>query len=237
MVEDVEQVDVKQGSQVKEREQVSIIIPAYNEELRIGKTLSSLRNEKWIREVIVVDDGSKDQTTSEAKKWTRHVIRLPRNGGKALAIEKGCHYASSPILLFLDADLEHSAALAKMLVQPIWLEQAEMTIAIFPPSVNGGFGMVKAFASWGIYKKTGRKLLAPLCGQRALKKEVLEACYQGDKGFGIEVGLALDFLSAGYRVQEIEVGFTHRETGKRLSGFYHRMKQGVSVCQSLISRR
>jgi glycosyltransferase involved in cell wall biosynthesis len=237
VIKGVDRVDEMQGTQLEDREQVSIIIPAYNEESRIGKTLSSLRNEEWIREVIVVDDGSKDQTSGEAKKWTKHVIKLPRNGGKALAIEKGCQYASSPILLFLDADLEHSAALAKMLVQPIWLEQAEMTIAIFPPSVNGGFGMVKDFASWGIYKKTGRKLQAPLCGQRALKKDVLEACYQGDKGFGIEVGLALDFLSSGYRVQEIEVGFTHRETGRRLSGFYHRMKQGVSVCQSLISRR
>lgn len=226
-----------EAKQVKGIEQVSIIIPTYNEELRIGNTLSSLRNEAWIREVIVVDDGSKDETISVAKKWTRHVIKLPHNLGKARAIAMGCQYASSSILLFLDADLEHSAVLAKGLVQPIWLEEADMTIAIFPSTVSGGFGMVKSFASWGIHQKTGRRLLAPLCGQRAIKKDVLEACYQGDRGFGIEVGLAVDCLRAGYKVQEVEVGFTHRETGRRVSGFYHRMKQGVSVCQALISRR
>lgn len=222
---------------MKGLEQVSIIIPAYNEELRIGNTLSSLRNEAWIREVIVVDDGSEDKTYSVSKKWTKHVIQLPHNSGKAKAIAKGCEYASSSILLFLDADLEHSAALAKMLIPPIWDEEADMTIAIFPPTLSGGFGMVKTVASWGIHKKTGRRLLAPLCGQRAIKKEVLQACYQGDRGFGIEVGLAVDCLRAGYKVQEVEIGFTHRETGRSVSGFFHRMKQGISVCQALFSRR
>jgi glycosyltransferase involved in cell wall biosynthesis len=218
-------------------EKVSIIIPAYNEEHRIGHTLSSLKQEEWVKEMIVVDDGSTDQTCSVAKKWTNHVIRLPHNVGKALAIKKGCQYASESILLFLDADLEESAVLAKKLVQPIVQQEADMTVAVFPAARNGGFGLVKEFAAWGIYRKTGRRLRSPLCGQRAIKKDVFNACYRGDQGFGIEVGLSLDCLLAGYTIQEVAVDFTHRETGKSLPGFFHRMKQGASVCQALLSRR
>jgi glycosyltransferase involved in cell wall biosynthesis len=222
------------GDQV---EQVSVIIPAYNEEQRIENTLRSVYQKEWIKELIVVDDGSTDQTATIAKKWTNHVIRLPHNAGKAFALKAGCDYATSPILLFLDADLEESTSFAKKLVEPMWQEDVDMTIAVLPAARNGGFGLVKQFAAWGIYYKTGRRLHAPLCGQRAIKKVVIEACYQGDRGFGIEVGLSLDCLLAGYTIQEVPIPFTHRETGKRVPGFLHRMKQGVSVCQALLSRR
>jgi glycosyltransferase involved in cell wall biosynthesis len=218
-------------------EQVSVIIPAYNEEQRIENTLRSLQREDWIKELIVVDDGSTDQTATLAKKWTSHVIRMPHNVGKALALKTGCDYATAAILLFLDADLEESAGFAKKLVQPVWKYDIDMTIAVFPTARNGGFGLVKQFAAWGIYRKTGKRLRSPLCGQRAIKKGVLDACYQGDRGFGIEVGLSLDCLLSGYTIQEVPIPFTHRETGKRLPGFLHRMKQGVSVCQALLSRR
>jgi glycosyltransferase involved in cell wall biosynthesis len=218
-------------------EQVSVIIPAYNEESRIENTLRSLHMEDWIKELIVVDDGSTDQTVTLAKKWTNHVIRLPHNVGKALALQTGYKYATSPILLFLDADLEESTRFAKKLVEPVWRDDVDMTIAVLPAARNGGFGLVKQFAAWGIYYKTGRRLCSPLSGQRAIKKDVVEACYQGDRGFGIEVGLSLDFLLAGYTIEEVPIPFTHRETGKRVPGFLHRMKQGVSVCQALLSRR
>lgn len=217
---------------------VSIIIPAHNEQSRIETTLRSLQQSgEWFKEIIVVDDGSSDETYTLARKWTPHVLRLEQNQGKAKAIELGCAHASQSIYLFLDADLETSAGLAIALVEPIWQDKADMTVAIFPPALNGGFGLVKRLAKWGIYKKTGIKVHSPLCGQRAVKKEVYQFCYQGDRGFGIEVGLTLDFLLAGYQVQEIEIPFQHRETGKNVAGFYHRLKQGIAIGQALLSRR
>lgn len=219
-------------------DQVSVIIPAYNEEQRIQRTICALKNAgDWIKEIIVVDDGSSDNTFLAASTWTEKAIRLPQNVGKAKAIEAGCRQATQPILLFIDADLVESASLARKLVEPLWEKKADMTVAIFPQATNGGFGLVKNLASWGIYNKTGKRLVAPLCGQRAIRSEVFGNCYQGDQGFGIEVGLSLDCLLAGYTVKEVAIDFSHRETGKSIQGFMHRFKQGVSVCQALFTRR
>lgn len=217
---------------------VSIIIPAYNEEERIETTLRSLlQSGEWFQEIIVVDDGSTDRTYTLAKQWTPHVLRLEQNHGKAYALQQGCSLASSGIFLFLDADLDETAPLGISLVQPLRERKADMTVAVFPPTVHSGFGLVRKFAEWGIYKKTGVSLQAPLCGQRAIRREVYQACYQGDQGFGIEVGLTVDLLLAGYKLEEIEIAFAHRETGKSIAGFLHRFRQGIAISQALLSRR
>ncbi|WP_025026177.1 glycosyltransferase family 2 protein [Caldalkalibacillus mannanilyticus] len=218
-------------------EPVSVIIPAYNEEERIGRTLAVLRNQQWVQELIVVDDGSSDRTGDEARQHTDDVLRHSENMGKAKAILTGVERAQSSLLLLLDADLEDSAILAKSLLVPIWENEADMTIAIFPPALQSGFGLVKRVASWAIYRQTGQSVQAPLCGQRAIRKKAFDQCYRGDRGFGIEVGLTLDFIRSGYRVSEVPIAFSHREMGRDIRGFTHRFKQGLAVCHSLISRR
>ena len=165
------------------------------------------------------------------------MIRLGQNYGKGKALQTGCSLAKGDIYLFLDADLGESAPLAISLITPIQLKQADMTIALFPPSTASGFGIVKRFAGWAILQKTGRRLKAPLSGQRAIRKQMFWSCYQGDQGFGFEVGLSIDFLLAGYQLEEVEIPFTHRETGKGWTGFLHRFKQGLAVSHALLSRR
>jgi len=218
-------------------EPVSVIIPAYNEEERILETLSTLQGKEWIHQIIVVDDGSSDQTVAIAKQFTPFVYQHASNQGKAEAMLTGASKAESSILLFLDADLGKSAAKAKELITPLWQDHADMTVASFPPALNSGFGIVKRLAILAIYLQTGKKLTAPLSGQRAIKKELFKSSYRGDHGFGIEVGLSIDFIKAGHRLLEIPIAFSHREMGKTFKGFLHRMKQGVAVCQSLLSRR
>lgn len=222
-------------------ESISIIIPAFNEEEKINNTLTSLLDSgQWMKEIIVVDDGSTDQTSSMVQKWKSKpvkLIKLKSNRGKAVALQQGVAAARGDILLFVDADLENSAAEVKKLVQPIQKNEADMTVAIFPHSIHGGFGLVKRFTRWAIYKRTGNKLQEPLCGQRALRRKVFQACYQGDKGFGIEVGITLDLLEKKHSIKEIEIPLTHRDMGKNMTGFYHRMKQGLYVCHAFLSRR
>ncbi|EGL84108.1 glycosyl transferase family 2 [Caldalkalibacillus thermarum TA2.A1] len=219
-------------------DQVSIIIPAYNEEQYIGQTLSALLHSgDWFREIIVVDDGSEDNTFHQARIYTPHVIRLSRNKGKSAAMMVGVYQSSAPVLLFLDADLGHSASLAKNLPQPVQDHCADMTIAVLPKTKKGGLGLVKHFASWGIYRQTGVWLEAPLSGQRAVRKKQFLSSYKGDQGFGFEVGLTIDYLQAGLTIQEVEVPFTHRERGKTLDGFWHRFKQGLAVKQALKLRK
>lgn len=216
---------------------VSIIIPAYNEEERIGLTLSALHGSgSWFHELIVVDDGSVDETFTEALKWTSSVFRLSRNEGKAAALIYGVQQSAGHILLFLDADLADSAGDARWLTAPIQRNEADMTVAVFPKPKKSGFGLVKNFAARQIFAKTGVRVQAPLSGQRAIKREVFQACYRGDTGFGFEVGLTLDCLLADYRVKEVGIHFKHRETGQTVQGYMHRMKQGWAVLQALQRR-
>ncbi|GAA0351121.1 glycosyltransferase family 2 protein [Bacillus horti] len=216
---------------------VSVVIPAYNEEKRIGQTLAALTQEQLFKEIIVVDDGSTDQTYNIAKNWTKHVLKFSQNQGKTEAIRRGSLFARQPILLFLDADLEESAAWASELVQPILHNEADMVIAALPAAKKGGFGLIKRMARAGIHRKTGKTFLAPLSGQRAIKRNVFFSCFKGSYRFGLEVGLTIDCLNQGFVVQEMELPFTHRELGRGPIGFLHRFKQGLAVYQTLRSRR
>ncbi|MEM3373893.1 MAG: glycosyltransferase family 2 protein [Candidatus Woesearchaeota archaeon] len=88
---------------------LSIIIPAYNEEKRIDITLSKikeyLKNKKIKHEIIVVDDGSKDKTAEIASKHNAIVIKNKQNSGKGFSVKKGFLNSKYDYVLFTDADL------------------------------------------------------------------------------------------------------------------------------------
>ncbi|CAM3565516.1 glycosyltransferase family 2 protein [Marinicrinis lubricantis] len=225
------------------RPSISIIIPAYNEEHRIGETLQALHRMKtevdpqaWT-EMIVIDDGSNDRTSQVADRWCDLLIRYGKNQGKGAALMEGFLRSSGDIIVFLDADLGESAVHAVHLIRPVMDGLADMTIAKFPPARRkGGFGLVKKLASGGIYRLCGFKSAAPLSGQRAIRKAVLERIGGLSSGFGIEVGLTIDAARSGFRIVEIEVPFKHRESGRDWSGFYHRGKQFLAVGRALLEK-
>lgn len=91
---------------------LSVIIPAYNESTRIEKTISSLEayfaNKTYAYEIIVVDDGSKDNTAEVARiagtRLPLRVIQNDRNRGKGYSVKNGMHNARGDYRLFMDAD-------------------------------------------------------------------------------------------------------------------------------------
>lgn len=223
---------------------ISIIIPAWNEEKRIVSTLKSIHHAVGASgaasfpkyEVIVVDDGSDDLTYNAAQHATVR-LRHERNEGKAAALETGVFHSKGEMLVFLDADLEHTAGYFTDLLIPILEDKADMCIAQFPPPMRkGGFGLVKHLAAYGIYRLSGFRPVAPLSGQRALRREVFNHTRSLSRGFGIEVGLTIDAARAGFRLQEVMIPFAHRETGRNLEGFIHRGKQFYAVGRTLMNR-
>lgn len=87
--------------------EISVVIPAYNEEKIIAKTIQSIQRQTYplIKEIIVVDDSSTDQTGEIAKKLGAKVIRTPQNTGtKPLAQNFGLQYVESEVVIFVDAD-------------------------------------------------------------------------------------------------------------------------------------
>src|SRR5690606_15047909 len=142
--------------------------------------------------LVVVDYGSTDATAEIARPLADRLIVHPQNRGKGAALESGCRLAQGEILIFLDADLEETAACAASLLCPLWADAADMTVAVLPPPVRaGGFGVVRWVARRGIQCFTGQKVTAPLSGQRALRRDVVRGWSPFPKGYGFEVGLTI----------------------------------------------
>jgi glycosyltransferase involved in cell wall biosynthesis len=213
---------------------VSYIIPAFNEEGRIAKTLEALKSVCHSSEIIVVNDGSTDRTAEIAERFADRVISYPLNKGKGYALKQGWREASGTYIACLDADLEETAKEILSLIEPIRNGEADVTISIIQPGTKAGTGFVKKRVQALVYKKTGVILEAPLSGQRVFHRKWLPLLLkQTYKGFGIETQMTIDLLCAGANYLEVATTMKHREMGRDLKGFYHRLKQWVDIEKQL----
>jgi glycosyltransferase involved in cell wall biosynthesis len=223
---------------------ISILIPACNEADRLGETLRALDaalQEAAItdREILVIDDGSTDATAEVARAaGCAGVLSLQPNRGKGGALNAGLVQTRGEVILTLDADLGASAAEAPKLLAPVLAGEAEMSIALFPSAgKSGGFGAVVKLARWAIFRATGEKVAAPLSGQRAIRRELLEAVDGFAEGFSVETALTLDALRRGFRVVSVPTQMQHRALGRTLRGFLHRAKQFAHVARVVWQKR
>jgi glycosyltransferase involved in cell wall biosynthesis len=220
-----------------------VIIPALNESARIAATIGSALTLPDIVGVVVTDDGSSDGTADVAAAAGADVVRHERRRGKAAAMMTGAAaarragFVTHP-LLFLDADLEASAANAGPLLAPVLGGEADMTIAVLPPAIGaGGHGFVMRLATAGIDEATGWHATAPLSGQRCITRELFDAVQPLARGFGVETGLTIDALRHGARVVECPVDLGHRVTGSGWRDQRHRARQYRDVWRALAARR
>ena len=228
---------------------VAVVIPAKNEQARIAATVGGAASIPGVDLVLVVDDGSTDATAATAHEAGAVVIQHPSNRGKGAAMHSGAVAVdeidrrqpagdSSHALLFLDGDLEDTAATVAPLVVPVREGTADMTIATLPPQrvAGGGHGLVVRLAGSGIERATGWKPTQPLSGQRCLTRTAFQAALPLARGFGVEVGLTIDLLRQGYRVREVEVPLQHRVTGADWRSQMHRGRQWLDVARALLGR-
>ncbi|MDR3360330.1 MAG: glycosyltransferase, partial [Bifidobacteriaceae bacterium] len=132
------------GDPVPQGQRVAVVIPAKNESGRIGATVASAKTIPLVDLVLVVDDGSADQTRAKAQEAGAVVVRHSHNRGKAAALETGAAIIAmrdvegTPprLLLFLDADLGETAAGAAPLIKPVSRGVADFSIAVLPPQVG-----------------------------------------------------------------------------------------------------
>ncbi len=230
-----------------ETSDLAVIVPAFDEEARIASTVEAAAKVAGVDLVVVVDDGSSDATARVARDAGAVVVRHARNRGKAAAMESGAAAvaaiearegrADPRLLLFLDGDLEGTAGNAAPLAEPVRSGTAGMTIATLPPQPGGGHGFVVRLARDGIRGAVGFEARQPLSGQRCLSRAAFEAALPLARGFGVETGLTIDVLRAGYRISEVEVEFRHRVTGTDLAGQLHRARQYRDVALALAARR
>jgi glycosyltransferase involved in cell wall biosynthesis len=226
---------------------VAVIIPARNEADRIQATVSAAARLGGVDLVVVVDDGSTDGTGAAARRAGAAVMRHARNRGKSAAMETGAeavrlldqreHRDAPRHLLFLDADLADTAAMAGPLMEPVVAGNADMTIAVFAATVKlGGHGLVVGLSGAGIRRATGWQPTQPLNGQRCLTRAAFEAARPLAPGWGAETGLTIDLLRKGLRITEVEVELAHRATGTGLRAQLHRAHQLADVARALAAR-
>ncbi len=196
---------------------ISIIIPAYNEAGKIKDTLENIKCIDEINEIIVVDDGSSDDTSKIASSVESEKLKLftlERNKGKGYALNYGLKIAmeKADIIGFLDGDLGNSSKEVKKLIDPILNNEADVIIAKFPPAKKkGGLGFVKGLAKESVLEMTGKELDATLSGQRLFKKEVLKRFDEIPFGYGVEVGMTIE-------AKESVLEMTGKELDATLSG-------------------
>jgi hypothetical protein len=227
---------------------VSVLVPAYNEAARIGATVRAARAAlaaclpSGAFELIVADDGSRDETAARAGEAGADRVLRGSHAGKGQALRRAAAAARGDVLLLLDADLGETAAELVHPLRPVLAHEADMTIAVFSPAdatdgkPRAGFGLVIGLARWGVRRLTGRTLAAPLSGQRAMRREVWERVGGPEAGFGAETGFDIDALRAGFRVLEVPTAMAHAATGRDLRGFLHRGRQFVAVARVLAKR-
>lgn len=231
-----------------ERNAIAVVVPARDEAERIGATVRSALLLPGIRHVVVVDDGSLDATGRLAAEAGAVVVRHPRSRGKGTAMETGAARVAAldvgsglppSALLFVDADLGESAAATAPLAGPVLAGDADMTIAVLPPqsTPGGGHGFVVRLARAGIRRATGWTSAQPLSGMRCLTREAFDAARPLAPGWGVETGLTIDLLTAGYRLTEVPCDLHHRVTGTDFRGQLHRAGQYRDVARALAARR
>ncbi|HOC05699.1 MAG: glycosyltransferase family 2 protein [Bacillota bacterium] len=213
---------------------VSVIIPAYNEEGKILETIDSVRRALPMAELIVVDDCSSDSTGALAASQGVKVLRHHCNRGKAAALATGLRNSSGQVVAMVDGDMGSRAGEIAGLVSAVAFDGCDLAIARFSSSRGGGIGLVRTLARWGIYIFSGVKLAAPLSGQRAATRRLLEQCLPDRGGFGLETELTLNALRRGYRIREYPTNFVHRGHGWKLEGFMHRGRQFIDVLGALL---
>lgn len=201
------------------------VIPAYNEEERIGKVLEAVKKSELVDGIIVVDDGSTDRTAEVAEKMGVTVIKNDENMGKGGALCRGFKNCDSEVILFLDADLVGlQPDQVDALVRPVKNGECEMTLGIFS---NGRLSTDLA-----------QKVAPFLSGQRAIKREVLENISGLEiSRYGVEVALTRYVQKNNVNIKEVllkDVSHVMKEEKLGLiKGFAERIKMYWDIVKAL----
>lgn len=209
-------------------ESISVIIPAYNEQDRIGLTLENLLSLNLADEIIVINDGSEDNTDKIVRSYPVKLINYKKNQGKGRAVEIGIQQSSGDILAMLDADLVESVVYFRTLLDAVLNNGYEISIGVLPIK-GGGLGMVRKLADYTLRKKTCKVMKAPLSGQRVFRRSMLKYFLPLNDDFSLEIGMDLAIIRNNINYIEIECDFQHRVTGKDIKGIIHRSKQFIEI--------
>lgn len=208
---------------------ISVIIPAYNEEKRIEKTIIAIKQELHSKkenfEIIVVDDGSSDATKAVVSALSDENIKLlsyEKNKGKGGAVKYGVLHALGEYIVFTDADLPYPPE--KIVTACKLLHESDLVLGKRIRSEKGGkypwyrtlmskgFGLFVSLVL-GFFEKDTQ------CGFKAFKKEAAEQIFDKVRlsgwGFDVEIIFLADKMNL--KVSRLTVELNHEEKGSKIN--------------------
>jgi glycosyltransferase involved in cell wall biosynthesis len=180
---------------------VTVVIPAFNEGAGIAPVITALRLAAAWKDILVVDDGSTDNTRAQAESAGARVISHPYNKGNGAAVKSAIRAANSDWILIVDADGQHQPADVVRLVER--LGDYDLVIGARSPETQATLArrMGNAVLNWLAGYLTGRPIPDLTSGFRAARREYLqEFIHLLPNGFSTPTTTTLAFIKAGYNV-------------------------------------
>jgi Glycosyl transferase family 2 len=223
---------------------ISFLIPAYNEAATLGQVLERVAGLPLDTEIVVVDDGSTDETPAILERWCERrpetiVVRQP-NRGKGAALRAAIARASGEICVIQDADLEYDPADVPRLVRPIAAGHADV---VFGSRLTGGAPQ-RAFMFWHLVGNRALSLLASLLydtpltdietGYKAFRTDTLRSLRLREDGFGVEPEITAQVCRRRLRIYELPISYYGRgyADGKKIT-----WRHGLEAVRVLFAQR
>lgn len=210
---------------------LSIVIPAFNEGARIERTLlrvlECVRERAWDAEVLVVDDGSTDETASIVRRFMEsatelHLIQNPGNRGKGYSVRNGLLQAAGAVVMFTDADLSAPMEEAERLFTAIqggadvaigsrWLDRSRQTL--HQPLYRRFFGRCFNAVTRAVM---GLPYADTQCGFKAFRREAAQVIFrlQRVERWGFDPEILFIARKLGFKIAEVPVSWGHDERSK-----------------------
>ena len=186
---------------------LSIIIPAKNEAAIIADVVSSVRRIYENAEIVVVDDGSSDDTANLAEQAGARVVSHPVSLGNGAAIKAGARAATGEILVMMDGDGQHKAEDIASLIDKL-AEGYDMAIGARDSGSHAGFGRLAANGLYNVFASmiSGHRILDLTSGFRAVRADLFKRfLYLLPNGFSYPTTITMAFLRSGYPINFVSI--------------------------------
>ncbi len=212
---------IQMGSVVDVSKTISIILPAKNESAGLPELLAEIKSALPEPELVVVNDGSTDDTQKIAEKHANRVVNHPYSMGNGAAVKSGARAATGEILVFMDADGQHSPSDIPRLLEKLY-QGFDMVIGARKPTSQAS--IYRRLANT-IYNKmaslmTGRKIDDLTSGFRAVNADKFrQFLYLLPNGFSYPTTITMAFLRSGYPTTYIPIEAQQRSGKSNISPF------------------